>query len=139
MSEWQHQIIHTFGDKGHHLLPWLTMLHKQIGASYYVLEALFNKYMNCARVVVRNNFGILIFGNGLSCQTWMWISFLMWSWLKVRKRVKIVWRFIWTQQNCEHMKLWKTKKFKYFFHSLLCLSFFGNCITKNNINILLKK
>jgi hypothetical protein len=42
----------------------LMMLHKQIGASYDVLEALFNKYMNCARVVVRNILGILIFGNG---------------------------------------------------------------------------
>jgi hypothetical protein len=104
---WGHQTIHTFGDKGYHLLPWLMMFHKQIGASYYVLEAQFNKYMNCARVVVRNSFGILIFGNGLSCQTWMCISFLMWSWPKVGKRVKIVWRFIWTQQNCEHMKLWK--------------------------------
>ncbi len=71
MSELSHEGIKPYilPHKGNHLVPWLIMLHKQIGAPYYVLEALFNMYMNCARVVDRNNFGILIFGNGLSCQT----------------------------------------------------------------------
>lgn len=46
-------------DKGYLLLPWLMVLHQQMGVHHYVFQALFNKQLNHARVVVENNFKIL--------------------------------------------------------------------------------
>ncbi len=46
-------------DKGYLFLPWLMVLHQQMGVHHYVFQAFFNKRLNHARVVVENNFKIL--------------------------------------------------------------------------------
>jgi hypothetical protein len=46
-------------DKGYLLLPWLMVPHQRMGVHHYVLQALFNKQLSHARVVVENSFKIL--------------------------------------------------------------------------------
>jgi hypothetical protein len=46
-------------DKGYPLLLWLMVPHKKIGVRHFILQALLNKRLSWAKILVENNFNIL--------------------------------------------------------------------------------
>ncbi len=46
-------------DKGYPLLLWLMVPHMQISVRHFILQALLNKRLSWARILVENNFSIL--------------------------------------------------------------------------------
>jgi hypothetical protein len=46
-------------DKGYPLILWLMVLLKQIGVRHFILQALINKILSWANILVENNFSIL--------------------------------------------------------------------------------